>query len=108
MEQIPTDFIQFERLLARGNFRKALALYRGPLAPLSESPFIIQHRAFLEETLVSTILNQGDMDLLIELSHRVPDDLAVLEEILTRVPSTHSAYPYLLAKYNFLKTEYNM
>ncbi len=106
-EQISADFVRFEDHLAQGDFRKAMELYKGPLAPGSEAPGIVEHRVYLEETLKQTVLSSSDTWLLVELTRRFPDDLTVIERVLGRLPREHPSRPYLVTRCNHLKTEYN-
>jgi hypothetical protein len=46
--EVRADFLEVERLLARGRIRPALGLYRGPLLPRSRAPAIVARRAALE------------------------------------------------------------
>jgi len=107
VNKIPADFLELEDCLARGDFWKALELYKGPLAPQSQAPGIIEHRNYLEEALKNTLLKQeDDLELLVNLATHFPDDLALLEEVLERLPDDHRSRPFLLARMDLLRGEF--
>ena len=79
--QLPlrADFLLMERYVASNRTREALALYRGPLLPSSQSPEVIEWREHLEEMLRRSVLGTGDPDLVLQFARVVGHDLEVVE-----------------------------
>jgi tetratricopeptide (TPR) repeat protein len=73
------DFVELDRALREGRVREALELYHGPLLPESESPFVVELRDYLEETLRQAALTFGDVEVLLSLARKLGDDLELWE-----------------------------
>jgi len=100
------DYLELETALARGMLQKALQLYRGPLAPGSEAPGVVEHRRYLEALLKDTLLRTHQAPLLLALVERFPEDLELLEAVRERLPDVHPARPYLEGRIAALRAEY--
>jgi tetratricopeptide (TPR) repeat protein len=73
------DFVELDKALREGRVREALELYHGPLLPDSESPFVVELREYLEETLRQAALNSSDIEVLLSLARKLGDDLELWE-----------------------------
>jgi tetratricopeptide (TPR) repeat protein len=73
------DFVELDRALREGRVREALELFHGPLLPESESPFVVELRDYLEETLRQAALTSGDVEVLLSLARKLGDDLELWE-----------------------------
>jgi tetratricopeptide (TPR) repeat protein len=73
------DFVELDKALREGRVREALELYHGPLLPNSESPFVVELREYLEETLRQAVLSSGDVEVLLSLARKLGDDLELWE-----------------------------
>ena len=73
------DFLLLERYVTANRVRDALALYRGPLLPESQSPEVVEWREHLEEMLRRLVLSTGDPDLVLQFARVVEHDLEVIE-----------------------------
>jgi GAF domain-containing protein len=62
--ELRSDFAEVERLTGRGDLRRALRRYRGPLLPGSEVPAIVDARDRVHGELRSCLLAGGDADAL--------------------------------------------
>ena len=76
--------------LARGNVRRAVARYRGPLLPLSESPAIIELRTDLHQALRSRLIAAGDADALLAFADTPHghDDFEIWQAAYAALPAT--------------------
>jgi hypothetical protein len=81
------DHLEVERLLEAGLVGPAVANYRGPLLPSSESPAVVEHRNYLHVALRRAVLATGDPDLLVTFGRLDPDDREVHEHALARLPA---------------------
>jgi tetratricopeptide (TPR) repeat protein len=77
-----TDFAELEQRLVSGTVAEALELYRGPLLPTSDAPFIAETRAFLEESLRQAVLSSGEVESLWTLAERLKNDLGLWKAVL--------------------------
>ncbi len=102
------DFNQLQDNLNVGNIRKALELYRGPLLPFSKAPGILEARDFLEEAVRQAVLNAGDVEALVDLAEKLPEDYEVWELCLERLPKEDPRYALLSAKYKKLKEDWDL
>ncbi len=102
------DFIEVERHLGRGNVREALELYRGPLLPKSQAPFIVEYRERLEENLRQSALLSGDAKVLIQLAQRLEDDLVLWEATKKTLSHYDPQYSLVNARVNQLRRAYNI
>ncbi len=102
------DFIQFQKYLNLGDIRKALELYPGPLLESSQAPGIIEHREVLEEALRQAVLNSADIDSLINLCEKLPDDLELWENCLAQLPKEDPRYALLSAKFKKLQASWEI
>jgi hypothetical protein len=86
--QVEADWLEVSRLVAAGQPRKALQVYRAPLLPASDAPEIVETRALLEESLRRSILTTADSDLLSAwLAHPSgADDLAAARALVAVLP----------------------
>ncbi len=97
------DFIEASKLLEAGQLQKALNLYTGPLLPLSESPTIVEHRAFLEESFRQTALSAKDSDALIQLGTVLDDDLEIWLAAKAHLPPGDYRGPAIAARIRRIK-----
>ena len=97
------DFIEASKLLDAGQWQKALNLYTGPLLPLSESPTIVEHRAFLEESFRQTALSAKDSDALIQLGTVLDDDLEIWLAAKAHLPPGDYRGPAIAARIRRIK-----
>ena len=79
--QVPlrADFLLLERHVTSNRVRDALALYRGPLLPESQSSEVIEWREHFEEMLRRSVLSTDDPDLVLQFARVVEHDLEVIE-----------------------------
>lgn len=87
------DFVEMDRALREGRVREALDLYRGPLLPESDAPFIVELREYLEETLRQAALTSGDVDILLSLARKLGDDLELWEESSRKLSANDPLLP---------------
>lgn len=100
---VAADYLDLERALREGEHELALALYRGPLLPDSDSPYILEARHEIEEALRQAILSTTDSGLLLELAERLEDDLELWEAALRHLPRDDPAQPLVLARVKRLR-----
>lgn len=79
-ERYEADFLALRELLAIGDLRGALTLYRGPLLPASTNSAIAELRDHLTESLRRAVLGSHDSGLVYELAQKLEDDLELWEE----------------------------
>jgi hypothetical protein len=85
--QLAADHLEVERLLEAGMVGPAVANYRGPMLPSSESPAIVEHRNYLHVAVRRAVLASGDPELLVTFGRLDPDDREVHEHALARLPT---------------------
>jgi hypothetical protein len=76
--------------LDRGDVRRAVARYRGPILPLSESPAIGQLRVDLHQALRSRLIAAGDADALLAFADTAHghDDFEIWRAAYAALPAT--------------------
>jgi len=100
------DVADARSLLAEGRVREAIALWQGPLLPLSDAPGVREARETLEEALRQAALLSGDADALFELADRLGDDLALWEAAAAAMPPGDPRLALALARERRLAREY--
>lgn len=95
---VKADFLELEQSLSDGDLDRALELYRGPLMPRSESPFIAEYRDSLETMLRISVMESTDASYVAALALRLGDDLELIEESLRRLPMKSAQRNLLLAQ----------
>lgn len=100
------DVIEVARLVTEARARDAVAAWRGALLPLSDAPGVLEARAALEEDLRQTVLQSGDPDALVELAHRLGDDLQLWEAAVAALPVGDPRLAVALARARRLAREY--
>ncbi|MBW6456217.1 MAG: hypothetical protein K0A98_10055 [Trueperaceae bacterium] len=100
------DVTEVRGMLAEGRVREAIALWQGPLLPLSEAPGVREARETLEESLRQAALVSGDADALYELADRWGDDLALWEAAAEAMPPGDPRLALALARVRRLAAEY--
>jgi hypothetical protein len=103
---IAADVAEVRALLTEGRVREAIALWQGPLLPLSEAPGVREARETLEEALRQAALLSGDADALYELADRWGDDLALWEAAAEAIPPGEPRLALALARVRRLAKEY--
>jgi len=83
---VQADSIALETALSGGHLRDAVALYRGPLLPMSNAPGIVELRNGLEAALEATVLAATDTKALWELAQWMPFNLELWEALELRLP----------------------
>lgn len=83
---VEADFITVIQLLQDGELQQAVALYRGPLLPLSTAPGIIAEREYIDETIRQAALRTGNPEALWTLAQLWEDDLELWEELAKHIP----------------------
>ena len=76
---VHADFLLIERHIAGNRVREALAQYAGPLLAASQAPEVVDWREHLEEVLRRAVLRSGDVDMLLQLSRVLDNDLELVE-----------------------------
>ncbi len=102
------DFNQLQDYLNVGNIRKALELYQGPLLPFSKAPGVLEARDFLEEAVRQAVINAADVEALVDLAEKLPEDFEVWELCLNKLPKEDPRYALLNAKYKKLKEDWDL
>ncbi|SDD49014.1 sigma-54-dependent transcriptional regulator family protein [Auraticoccus monumenti] len=89
-EEVDTDVVRLRRLLASGALRRAVALYRGPVLPMSQAPAVEQLRDDLHLQLRSALLGADDADALLAFADTPHGryDLEVWERGLECLPAS--------------------
>ncbi len=100
------DVAEVGVMIADGQVREAIALWQGPLLPLSEAPGVREARETLEESLRQAALLSGDGDALYELADRWGDDLALWEAAAEAMPPGEPRLALALARVRRLAAEY--
>ena len=85
-------------LIDSNELDRALDLYKGPLLPNSEIPFVIEHRTHLETLLRIAVLESGMPALLARLATKFDDDLELVEEALKNYSEPSTTRTRLLAQ----------
>lgn len=80
------DLVELDVLLQQGKVHEAVALYRGPLLPMSEAPDIVELRNWLEAGLRGAVLSTGDTETIWQLAQSMPYDLEVWEALMQYLP----------------------
>lgn len=105
-----TEYEAVGDALSAGDLRSALAAYRGPLLPLSDSPGVVRLRRLLEDRLRRALLSSQDLALLEEWV-RTPwgeDDLEVWEALLSCRHSSETRRVTLASRVRELRRSYGL
>ncbi|MGN2637459.1 GAF domain-containing protein [Nocardia takedensis] len=81
------DAVDLAAALAAGDTATAVALYRGPLLPGSDTPGIVEWRDFLEVGVRTAVLSATDPEFALRYGEYAPEDLAVHEHALRLLPA---------------------
>ena len=65
LQPVRTDVAEVRRSLRAGDYRRAVAAYRGPILPFSQSPVVCDLRDDLHGRLRQGLLSSGDPDALL-------------------------------------------
>ncbi|WP_119280007.1 hypothetical protein, partial [Calidithermus roseus] len=103
---IEADFLKLQEALQQNQLHPALALYQGPLLPRSQAPGVEALRNRIEEQLKRRVLDHPDPEPLYRLAQKLPDDLALWEALLQRLPAQDPRYPAVLAWARRLSAQY--
>lgn len=95
---VAADYITLTELIDSNELDRALDLYKGPLLPNSEIPFVIEHRTHLETLLRIAVLESGMPELLARLATKFDDDLELVEEALKNYSEPSTTRTRLLAQ----------
>lgn len=76
---VHADFLELGELIARGDIRAAVELYRGPLLPTATAPAVEELREHLTESLRLAALGADDPGRAFTLAERLEDDLELWE-----------------------------
>jgi len=93
-------------LMSNGEVQRALNLYKGPLLPDSEAPFIQEWRDHIDEVLRNAIIESGDVDLLIQYGTLLDDDLAVWERARDIMALSDYRRPVVNARIRRIRTSW--
>lgn len=86
---LDADVERLVEALRRGDHRRAVELYRGPLLPQSEAPAIVDLRTELHLAIRRLLLDAGDPDSLLRFvdTDFARDDLELWEAVATMLPA---------------------
>ncbi len=87
---IALDVREVRTELERNNVRRAVAHYRGPLLPLSESPAVAELRDDLHQALRSRLIAAGDADALLAFADTAHghDDFEIWQAAYAALPAS--------------------
>jgi hypothetical protein len=74
-----SDYQQVLSHIKNRNLAAAARLYKGPLLPFSDAPFIREARDILESSLRNAALGSNDPDILLTLAEQFKGDLQLME-----------------------------
>jgi hypothetical protein len=108
--RLSTDYEAVGDAIAAGDLAAALAVYRGPVLPLSEAPGVIRLRRLLEDRLRRALLTRGDPELLQEWVSTPwgEDDLEVWEGLLAAQPGSGPGRAALASRVRQLRGAYGL
>ena len=94
-------------LLARGEVRRAVAAYAGPVLPASESPAVTLLRDDLHPAVRSTVLASSDADAIMSFAdtRHGRDDYGVWAHALRVLPRQSPRHPQVAADLALLDRE---
>ena len=101
-----TDFLELEAHLRNGEIGAAIDLYRGPLLPDSEVHTIREYNDVIIEGLRRSALEQRDVEALLHLQQRYPDDLQILETVLEAVGKGDPRAPLIRVRADRVQLDY--
>ncbi|WP_017581505.1 hypothetical protein [Nocardiopsis valliformis] len=81
------DVVRVLKLLDEGRVSRALDLYTGPFLPKSGSPFAVRTRANLEDRIVRSVVESGDVSLMTR-ADRLVKHPELSEELVRRGADT--------------------
>lgn len=105
--EFDTDVAELRRLLHRGAYRRALAMYAGPVLPESVAPGVEATRERVRRELRGCLLTARDPDLLWTYGNSTDgaDDLEVWEACLRALPAGSRRAPVVAARVRHLHDE---
>ncbi len=106
--KVQADFLELEASLRSGQLMKALALYHGPLLPVSTAPEVAAVRDHLDEALRQAVLTARDAEALWTLAERLPDDLELWEAALAALPDEDPRRPLVQARLSRLRATWGL
>lgn len=84
---VAADHVEVLDALRDGRVADAIALYRGPLLPLSDAPAIVEHRHLVDAAVRNAAIAAGEVGGLARLAERMPHDPYLHECLVTRLPA---------------------
>ncbi len=91
--------------LKERDLRRALELYRGPLCPMSEAPYLCTQREVVEEQLKQSVMHSQDLRYFFLLAEKLPDDLEVWEALETSLSPGDERLAFVRAELTRAKRE---
>ncbi|MGW5875103.1 hypothetical protein ACWFMI_00925 [Nocardiopsis terrae] len=86
-EEVACDVARVLGLLREGMVDEALDRYTGPFLPMSHSPFAMEVRATVENTVVRAVLDRADLELMVR-ADRLVKHPELSEELVRRNADT--------------------
>lgn len=80
------DFQEFSTWIERGQLRRALNFYKGPLLPESVAPVVEEEREVLEESLRNAALESRDAEAVLAVAELLKGDLEVWNRAISQLP----------------------
>lgn len=107
-QAIDTDLDEVRQALAVGDHRRAVAAYRGPVLPFSESPAIVELRTDLHQRLRAGLLRSRDPDALLSFgdTRSGRDDLQIWRAALATLPADSPRRPQVSDHIRRLLTDF--
>ena len=108
--ELPVDASQVLDYLQRGAHRMALNLYRGPVLPRSEAPFIVRLRTEVSSLLREAVLNDGAVDAVLQYLQlpEAADDAEAWTAALKVLPPRSPRRASVVAHVERLEAELNL
>lgn len=108
IERPTSDLVEIMLSIQSGDIPRSLELYKGPLLPDSDAPGIVRHRERIDEALRQAVVHSRDPDLVLQLAHKMDDDLEVWELAAELLPKNDPAYPLVLSRVRRIKQEWEV
>jgi hypothetical protein len=101
--EVKADFIQVLEEANKGDLREAVALYRGELLPISESPVIVEYREYLSEAIRQVVMQSGNLEAILDLVTVEPDDIELWEVAHRSMPADDPRFAMVKTRYEYLE-----